>query len=572
MAAIGGFQNNENKRYSEDHPDEQLEWGVKPFETHLWRLKNAIIGMKKEISWEPVQTTPYETETGEKFYKIHLYDIPNKAENMKDFLDEDLLYVEDLTEKKSGAMNNMGRRNKILVLGRNKNEEILELKKLPQTNIISTSANIYSERLQTYAINSLKDNQLSSHKPIVKLFHEYDDNTWPTVNIQSVNKWYVLTDNNRKGVDQQRKFVEIALNTPDFAFLEGPPGSGKTTILCELIAQLVSQNKKILVCASTHVAVDNVLERIIQYNSIIQEEKIMPIRYGNLKDMPHIVKKWESTNFCNTKKQEFINYLSEMKSRTESQQTFLDLLKQKNDDFDEILQNCANIVCGTTIGINKPLAKNMEFDVMIIDEASKTTFTEFLVPALHAKRWIIVGDIHQLPPYLDEHGEVANVIEMAVPSKYKKNAAIDVFNAVKDGRISVIITSDRTVKNTYKNQCGIHDIKYVDLDEFTSVYDHFTIFKELHGAKIIIGASQSIEKNLSHIPCDAMIIRNVGERFGMLDRRASAWRKRNKIELKTWGAEISWRMKMIHEENLIQDSRYHRSIQLIKKIWNNYCQ
>ena len=52
----------------------------------------------------------------------------------------------------------MGRWNKILVLGRNKNEEVLELKKLPQTNIISTSPNIHSERLQTSAINSLKDN------------------------------------------------------------------------------------------------------------------------------------------------------------------------------------------------------------------------------------------------------------------------------------------------------------------------------------------------------------------------------------------------------------------------------
>ena len=566
MAAIGEFQNNESKRYSENHQDEQLGWGVKPFEMHLRRLKNAIIDMKKEISWESVQTTPYETETGEKFYKIHLYDIPGKAESMKDFLDEGLLYVEeDLTGKKSGAVRNIGRWNRILVLGRNKNEEVLELKKLPQTNIISTSPNIHSERLQTSAINSLKDNQLSSHKPIVKLFYEYDDNTWPTVNIQSVNKWYVLTDKNRKGVDQQRKFVEIALNTPDFAFLEGPPGSGKTTILCELIAQLVSQNKKILVCASTHVAVDNVLERIIKYNSILKEEKIMPIRYGNLKEMPHVVKKWESTNFCNTKKQEFINYLSEIKPKTESQKTFLDLLKQKNNDFDEILQNCANIVCGTTIGINKFLKKNMEFDVMIIDEASKTTFTEFLVPALYAKRWIIVGDIHQLPPYLDERGEVANVIEMAVSSKYKKNAAIDVFNAVNDGQISVIITNDRAVKNTYKNQCGVHDVKYVDLDEFTSDYDHFTIFKELHDAKIIIGSSQSIEKNLSHIPCDATIIRNVDERFGMLERRASSWRKRNKIELKTWGAEISWRMKMIHEENLIQDSRYHRSDSIYQK-------
>ena len=43
----------------------------------------------------------------------------------------------------------------------------------------------------------------------------------------------------------------------------GPPGSGKTTAICELVLQLAKQGKRALLCASTHVAVDNVLERIL---------------------------------------------------------------------------------------------------------------------------------------------------------------------------------------------------------------------------------------------------------------------------------------------------------------------
>ena len=43
--------------------------------------------------------------------------------------------------------------------------------------------------------------------------------------------------------------------------LEGPPGSGKTTAILEFIYQATSIGKKVLLVASTHVAVDNVLEK-----------------------------------------------------------------------------------------------------------------------------------------------------------------------------------------------------------------------------------------------------------------------------------------------------------------------
>jgi superfamily I DNA and/or RNA helicase len=41
------------------------------------------------------------------------------------------------------------------------------------------------------------------------------------------------------------------------------------------------------------------------------------------------------------------------------------------------------------------------FDVCILDEASRATPTEALVPMARARRWILVGDPKQLPPYVD---------------------------------------------------------------------------------------------------------------------------------------------------------------------------
>ena len=82
-------------------------------------------------------------------------------------------------------------------------------------------------------------------------------------------------------------------------------------------------------------------------------------------------------------------------------------------------------MCGTTIGIlQHPDLKehrdksgghaSPDFDVLIVDEASKTPFQEFLVPALLAKRWIIVGDPKQLSPYVDDEAMAVN-IEACLP-------------------------------------------------------------------------------------------------------------------------------------------------------------
>ncbi|RYE79816.1 MAG: hypothetical protein EOO74_03105, partial [Myxococcales bacterium] len=53
------------------------------------------------------------------------------------------------------------------------------------------------------------------------------------------------------------------------------------------------------------------------------------------------------------------------------------------------------------------------FDVMILDEASKATITDFLVPASRARKWVLVGDHRQLAPYTDV-GELEAVVSERV--------------------------------------------------------------------------------------------------------------------------------------------------------------
>src|SRR5207249_9529049 len=57
--------------------------------------------------------------------------------------------------------------------------------------------------------------------------------------------------------------VEFALAAKDFAIIHGPPGTGKTTTVVELIRQAVAHGDSVLACAPSNHTVDNLLEKLL---------------------------------------------------------------------------------------------------------------------------------------------------------------------------------------------------------------------------------------------------------------------------------------------------------------------
>ena len=289
----------------------------------------------------------------------------------------------------------------------------LELDRLPpEGSSLFIPASTSGLRRQRQAVFRVKDTPLPHHRGLLTLCEAPGKVRWSRFRPVTVSKWYLLEDERWDGTIQQREFVQKALGTTDFAFLEGPPGSGKTHAICELVLQFIDQGLNVLLCSTTHVAVDNVLERLVG-----EYEQVEAVRIGLANRVDEAVR--------DVQIDERLNALVTIWRETG---TFAEL----DDDAIErvaesTLLSSVNLTCGTSTGIlahpyiRRSDAKNDDdggprwpyFDVLIIDEASKTTFQEFLVPAQLAKRWIVVGDIRQLPPFSEPKDLEASIAEVS---------------------------------------------------------------------------------------------------------------------------------------------------------------
>ena len=278
------------------------------------------------------------------------------------------------------------------------------VEELPESKVLKLPAYTKYLKRQKEMLENLRDYPLAHHEMLLNLTtREGEKNNlssqWPDFTISRLreDEWKRLIQNTN-GTDTQRDFVERALSTEDFCLMQGPPGSGKTTAICELIIQLAKRGNSVLLCGSTQASIDNVLNRVCD------EDEISVLRIGNQKNIyDENVKRWSLEN-----------QVSELKMKLPSFKDS-DSKSDMNLATNLVLQK-TNLTCGTVEGIlNHPLIggakktkKGVEiqrpqaiWDYLIVDEASKTTFQQFIVPAAYAKRWILVGDVAQLPPFIE---------------------------------------------------------------------------------------------------------------------------------------------------------------------------
>jgi hypothetical protein len=459
----------------------------------------------------------------------------------------------------------------------------LHVNKLPlQDQKFALKPNTYVIDRQLSAIRRLKLSPVTEHRPLIRLFENTRNTKWPnsSPNKIEIDEFRFLKDG-FSGVESQRKFVQRALATPDFALLEGPPGSGKTAVITEIILQAIERGQRVLLSASTHVAVDNVIERLKHKNNPVRDE-IMLVRIGDEKKVSSATAKYTLDNFVETELTALKKALSNKTNLTQWQHTLRDTIDKSAQEADTVIRrlvlNSAQVICGTTIGIlQHPEIREMRdesrpiepaFDMLILDEASKTTFSEFIVPAMHAKKWIIVGDCRQLSPYVDDREIEVNVaasfdrmLAQGIGSQQRwRSRCLQIYNGLRNAdRASVFlqVDNDDDRDNVFqqaveaaqmmletRGELAVYDLGYFDPEQEDERLD-------LCCAAVVVGSEDEFKHYERFLPHRHIFCENPHlETLNARNTAVNASDKWSPLTDESWESAITWRMKKEYEKRL----------------------
>lgn len=210
---------------------------------------------------------------------------------------------------------------------------------------------------------------------------------------------------------EHARILGQALAAEDFFLVQGPPGTGKTTLIVDLIGQVLRENPqaRILVTSQSNKAVDTILSRLDTLG-----EPWRSVRYAS--------ESWSEQTSVPTYVQTFERWLREAQARSQAAlSSYTPQGEEQGDEITDILRDWVEHmdssneleagfldgtnVFGATCATASVMQRRMnipQFDWVIFDEAARATVSESLIPLISARRCVMVGDHKQLPPYLEQ--------------------------------------------------------------------------------------------------------------------------------------------------------------------------
>jgi superfamily I DNA and/or RNA helicase len=215
--------------------------------------------------------------------------------------------------------------------------------------------------------------------------------------------------------DEQRAALDLADRAQDLALVHGPPGTGKTTVLTEVIRRAAARGEKVLASAPSNLAVDNLVERLVALG-------VDAVRVGHpARVLPAVIEHTLDRRVAGHPSARLAADLvdqalrlraearkrhrrrgpgrfSESRAQEREARQLLAEARELEDRAETDVLGRAQVVLATLTGIESQALRGRKFDLAVVDEATQAVEPAAYLALLRADRAVLAGDHLQLPP------------------------------------------------------------------------------------------------------------------------------------------------------------------------------
>jgi predicted DNA helicase len=221
--------------------------------------------------------------------------------------------------------------------------------------------------------------------------------------------------------DRQRAAVDAGLRSGDIALVWGPPGTGKTRTLVEVVRQRVLRGERVLCCAPSNTAVDNLGIRLadcgIRAVRLGHPARVSPALVALTIDAQverdgalDLAREWRDRARALRKSAMAAQGAKRgsrediAAARAETRRLWSEARSLDRDaarevaNAERLIVDRADVVLATCVGADHPVLGETMFDCVVLDEATQAPDPLLLVAFGRAKVAVLAGDPHQLGP------------------------------------------------------------------------------------------------------------------------------------------------------------------------------